>query len=109
MCDGRITVVFYYTSGRICYNAERKIDIMGSRRNLKRTFAYAVALVIFALAMAGGTIPAKRQSSFNWLRICSVSMDDSTNGYGSQMRMEAILPERMEDYLKFFGKKRRDK
>lgn len=95
MCYGRVTVVSYCTSGRICYKAERRNDIMGSKRNLRRTLSLVIAIAVCTVIATSGSVSDK--------------VSDRTSGRGLQMRTEAILPENMEDYLKFFGKKQRNK
>lgn len=95
VCNRRLTVVSNYTSGRICYKAERRNDIMGSKRNLRRTLSLVIAIAVCTVIATSGNLSDK--------------VSDRTSGRGLQMRTEAILPENMEDYLKFFGKKQRNK
>lgn len=82
---------------------------MGSKRNLKRTLSLAVALVMLSLVATSGTASAGANDQMDGDGPKVYSAADKENGHGLRMRVEAILPDDMEDYLKFFGKKQRNK
>lgn len=109
VCNRRLTVVSNYTSGRICYNSERGNDIMGSKRNLKRTLSLVTVLVMLSLVTTIGNASAGANDHMDGDGPKIYSVVNKENGHGLRMRVEAILPEDMGDYLKFFGKKQRNK